>query len=1569
MDATATSYEEIATAFQKVGGTAGALGVEFERVASWIATVSARTRESAESIGFSFNTILARMSRLQEKGFTEEDDTKINDVAKALDAVGIKLTDASGNFRNFGIIIDELGKKWNTLDERTKAYLATTIAGTRQQSRFYNLMEGYDEAVRLYEGALNAAGATQQKYNLYLQSTEAHLNRLKTTATGIWQDVFDSQRIRDAIDALTAFVDISGKVINIFGLFPTALATVAGILALVHHRWSLLNMEIDKTGKVQWSGLFLNLIRSLRQVDIQAAKATASLIGVRLASMALSSIVTLGLSFALQLVTQLIVKLINRQEELRRKREEALYTINQEIDALKNEKQELTSLLEEYKRLSIAGQDTTDVRNRIAQLAPELVDGWTAEGDAILKTNEELEKYLDNLAQVEADKYREKASLIVEGLEEQQKALEKLNEELEYYNKLRNNEDVSIKEVLKFGSGISSYQEGLWNSLVRLFNPLNDNQLDQKTNEINKKFLEIQNAANETSASIQDLIKQLWSTSTEYLRLSGTSQKIAEDLFDSFTKAFGPITQKNFEQYISKINDIAKAIRDANLEKEYETYSKLTRQYNEGAIELAKLEEQYQKIYDILTKLGVTDTSKFLQRPEQLQQQISLLERLADVQKSLNDFYENSLSDLKQLNQAYADIAEGQALTADTVAELILKYPELASAVKAVADGYTIEAGALEKVRQAKIQEQITTLNAEKEKARAVLENSRARLQAYGIEVEAIKSLADAQRIAAGLVGANLKDYFPNIGQQYVPGWAISAAMKEIAQKRELGNAIIEYGKLIDQINTLQNLLGRIGVSISKSKTTDKLSEEVRKFLESLEYVDAVAEFNHRLNQLNQEYAELTGNTNELIKLKIQERNIYREINALYTSNINKIKAQMSKYSSTSEEYKTLEAAIREYTLAIKENELAIENINKALEEHDRTLREKVIEAENLVLKAVRERARKQYEIERKALDDRIALLEKEKKLLREEYNRRKEDKEAEDLHKKLLQVQEEYNRIALDNSGMYEKRKQELVKEMLELQEQIYENSLEKQIADKEQAIDAEINQLQFERDMLDAHFQAMEESYTQYWLDVENIMQMSQDRIIQFLIENSEEYRRAGELQRQAYLEGWGELFKEVKQIQSGKMKDSSTIAKEVGTSTGLGGGIGSTPSGGGTSSATPAYPGVLLKQGSRGKHVRLVQQRLKELGYDVGPVDAIFGAKTAAAVRAFQRDYGLRADAIVGPDTWQALFSASISRPYPGTLIKQGSRGKTVKLIQQRLKELGYDVGAIDGVFGFKTAAAVKAFQRDYGLRADAIVGPDTWQALFGTNTTSRGSSGYTGPYADIINKAARKYGLNPKLIAAVIKVESNFNPNAKSPAGAIGLMQLMPATAKELGVTNPYDPYQNIMGGAKYLSQQLKRFGSIDKALAAYNWGPGNVLKNKTIPSSVQKYINLVKQYMKQYKEGGLVDYTGLAVVHGTKSKPEAFLNAEQTAIINRFAESLEKLATSNKLMFDGLNLTSHRAPVNNNNINLTTNVNVYAEINNDHDEQELGRNIAKGIQEQFETLRRKLGLNLSVVGSR
>ncbi len=123
---------------------------------------------------------------------------------------------------------------------------------------------------------------------------------------------------------------------------------------------------------------------------------------------------------------------------------------------------------------------------------------------------------------------------------------------------------------------------------------------------------------------------------------------------------------------------------------------------------------------------------------------------------------------------------------------------------------------------------------------------------------------------------------------------------------------------------------------------------------------------------------------------------------------------------------------------------------------------------------------------------------------------------------------------------------------------------------------------------------------------------------------------------------------------------------------------------------------------------------------------------------------------------------------------------------------------------------------------------------------------------------INQASAEYGVPASLIKAVITQESGGNPNAVSSAGAIGMMQLMPATAAELGVTNPYDPVQNIDGGTKYLAQLLKTFGgNTSLALAAYNAGHNAVQTYNGIPpyAETQQYVQNVLSLMSSYSDNG------------------------------------------------------------------------------------------------------------------
>ena len=162
---------------------------------------------------------------------------------------------------------------------------------------------------------------------------------------------------------------------------------------------------------------------------------------------------------------------------------------------------------------------------------------------------------------------------------------------------------------------------------------------------------------------------------------------------------------------------------------------------------------------------------------------------------------------------------------------------------------------------------------------------------------------------------------------------------------------------------------------------------------------------------------------------------------------------------------------------------------------------------------------------------------------------------------------------------------------------------------------------------------------------------------------------------------------------------------------------------------------------------------------------------------------------------------------------------------------------------------TAAAVSGTQAAAPAPAAATAG------LQGTGASELPAG---TPFAAEITAAAKKHGVDPALLAGLVKQESGFNPNAVSPAGARGLTQLMPGTAAGLGVSDPLDPAQALDGGAKYLRQQLDAFdGDVARALAAYNAGPGAVERFGGVPpyAETQNYVRSVQAFATEFRAGG------------------------------------------------------------------------------------------------------------------
>ena len=226
--ATASSTDEIAAGLEKFAAVADTVGLSYEYATSALATVTAETRQSADTVGTAFKTLFARIQDL-ELGNTLDDGTTLGKYSDALNKVGINIMDSNNELKDMDDILNEMGSKWGTLTKAQQVSLAQTVAGTRQYAQLVALMDKWDVFQKNLTITANATGELNKQQEIYLESTQAHLNKLQAATERIYKSLIDSEGLNGLIDIFTGLVEGVANYTEALGGSKSALNQFSGI--------------------------------------------------------------------------------------------------------------------------------------------------------------------------------------------------------------------------------------------------------------------------------------------------------------------------------------------------------------------------------------------------------------------------------------------------------------------------------------------------------------------------------------------------------------------------------------------------------------------------------------------------------------------------------------------------------------------------------------------------------------------------------------------------------------------------------------------------------------------------------------------------------------------------------------------------------------------------------------------------------------------------------------------------------------------------------------------------------------------------------------------------------------------------------------------------------------------------------------------------------------------------------------------------------------------------------------------------------------------------------------------
>lgn len=723
----AVSAGDIAKAMAETATGADIAGVSMDKLIGYISTVAEVTQDGAESVGIFYKALFARMGNVKAGRFVDDETGEsLNDVEKVLGKLGISLRERNGDFRNFGVVLDEVGQKWNSYSNVQQRALATAFAGTRQSEKFVVLMENYGKAMEYANVAANSMGTAETKYSeAYLEGIDAKLNNLTASSQKLSTMLLDSELVKGGIAFLQGILDVltalatplDGMLVQV-PLLTVAASALVALLAqtITSGLWVKLISNLGLVLRYVASfGLYLaqGTVALIRWVALRIAKTeilTAANYKLAASQQAVNATNPIGwIILAISLIISIVFAIRNfvkSTNDLKEASLEAAKALQEEADRMKE--------------ISDSSQGAVDALDELIKKTRELKDEMTAydwynnfkqmgEGIAKLYPNESLTP-LQAINRLLGTAYTYD-ELITKGIEDKLKILSEIEKKAQAVTNqaLKETYETQARATEAKTSAVGQKEHINVNDhdTVRFLNEGGRDLLKvagiNLYNRGGKDFLEVDNSQGVVDSidkvkTAMKVLEDRWKFSPEALANSSVYKKLKEWLseMEEALKA----EKDSLSAYIAGVVKLKGFdikpdfnVNDSDLKEKYD-------EYINKFIEALKTDDT---ISNALSKeiIGETDLLEMAEGYV-ANTYTAIYEKVKGLSQELNVYKKTALGILNEVSEQFDALTKAQEemdsagiLSADSIKALTEKFPELSKYVTETADGYKLLGGAV----------------------------------------------------------------------------------------------------------------------------------------------------------------------------------------------------------------------------------------------------------------------------------------------------------------------------------------------------------------------------------------------------------------------------------------------------------------------------------------------------------------------------------------------------------------------------------------------------------------------------------------------------------------------------------------------------------------------------------------------------------------------------------------------------------------------------------------------------------------------------------------------------------